>query len=84
MTRAAAHVLKFAVQLPRFAVQGSRSCCQGSRSKVRAAADKIQGPAAGAAGAGTIQPRDKGRGSAALTMKIKRPGIYKKNKKKAL
>jgi hypothetical protein len=50
----------------------------------RAAAAKFRGPAGAAPAAGTIQRRYKGRGSAALTIKIKIPGNYKKNKKKAL
>ena len=50
----------------------------------RAAAVRIRGPAGAAAGAGTIQTKYKGRGYAAFTMKLKIPGNYKKNKKKAL
>ena len=49
----------------------------------RAAAVKIRGPAGAAGAAHTIQPRRKGRGYAALTIKIKIPGICEKNKKKA-
>ena len=48
----------------------------------RAAAVKIRGPAGAAGAAHTIQPRRKGRGYAALTIKIKYRAFVKRIKKR--